>query len=208
MGQRCQRRFTFELADLAQPSRKRDSARTRERILAAAEEVFSTRDYTQARISDIAAEAGINQALVVRYFGSKDRLFETVLSDLLKANDVEGVPSHEEFGERIVRQLLGEADGPRDPLAMVIHAVSDPVAGAIARRLMEEQIFRPLARWLGGEAAESRAAGVLLLCAGLFTYRNLLPLAPLEGAMAPAARRWFQDALQALAVTPNPSITP
>ena len=178
--------------------RRRDAARTRERILAAATEVFSTRDYTQARLADIAAAAGINQALVVRYFGSKDQLFETVLAALLDANSVDHVRSAETFGADIVRRLLGEDAGARDPLPMVIHAVSDPVAQPIARRLMIEHIVEPLARWIGGEAAHARAAEVLMLCAGLFTYRTLLPLPSLEAAMAPAARRWLEETLQAL----------
>jgi AcrR family transcriptional regulator len=182
----------------ATPLRRRNAARTRERILAAATEVFSTRDYTQARLADIAAAAGINQALVVRYYGSKDRLFETALAALLEANSVDQVRSAETFGVDIVRRLLGEDGGPRDPLPMVIHATSDPVAQAIAQRLMIGQILQPLAVWLGGEGAQARAAEVLLLCAGLFTYRTLLPLPALVGPMAPEARRWLEEALQAL----------
>lgn len=191
------------MGELAVPIRRRDAARTRERILAAAQEVFSTRDYTQARISDIAAEAGVNQALVVRYFGSKDQLFETALAALLEDNSVDETRSREDFGKTIVRRLIGEDGNARDPLPMVIHGVSDPTAQAIARRLMMEQILRPLARWLGGEAAEARAAEILLLCAGLFTYRKLLPLPPFEGGMAPPSRRWLEDALQALIDAPN-----
>lgn len=186
------------MSDLDPPVKRRNAVHTRERILAAAQEVFSTRDYTQARLSDIAAEAGVNQALIVRYFGSKDQLFETALAALLKANSVDQTRTREGFGEMVVRRLLGEEDGARDPLPMVIHAVSDPLAQSIAQRLMVEEILLPTASWLGGGEAEARAAEILLLCAGLFTYRKLLPLPPFEGRMAPASRRWLEDALQAL----------
>ncbi|MBV9842348.1 MAG: TetR family transcriptional regulator [Sphingomonadaceae bacterium] len=168
----------------------------------AAQEVFSTRDYTQARVSDIAAEAGINQALVVRYFGTKHQLFETALAALLEENSVDGLRSRANFGRQIVRRLLGEDGSKRDPLPMVIHAVSDPVAQPIAQRLMATRILQPLARWLGGDAAEARAAELLLLCAGLFTYRKLLPLPPFEGSMAPPAREWLEERLQALVDEP------
>ncbi len=191
--------------DVAPPPKRRNATRTRERILAAAQEVFSTRDYTRARLSDIAAVAGINQALVVRYFGSKDQLFETALSELLKANSIDEKRSRQDFGANIVRRLIGEDEGPRDPLPMVIRAVSDPVAQPIARRLMEEQILHPLAHWLGGDAAEARAAEVLLLCAGLFTYRKLLPLPPFEGDMTPASRQWLEKTLQTLIDGPQRS---
>ena len=191
-------------ASAAAPAR-RNAGRTRERILAAAQTVFSDRDYKQARLSDIAAIAGIDQAMVVRYFGTKDRLFEQALAALLAANSVGEVRRRDTFGKDVVRRLLAEDGGPRDPLSMVIHATSDPVAQPIAQRLMTDHILKPLSHWLGGEAAESRAAAVLLLCAGLFTYRRLLPLEPFAGAMAPPARAWLEQSIQALS---NPPASP
>lgn len=185
--------------DLSTPLRKRDAARTRERILVAAQEVFSSRDYTQARLSDIAAIAGVNQALVVRYFGSKDQLFATALEAVLKANDVREVRSREDFGETIVQRLTGQGEDARDPLPMVIHAVSDPTARTLAQQLMEEHILAPLIAWLGPPDADARAAEVLLLCAGLFTYHTLLPLPALRGGMTASARQWLVSSLQAIA---------
>lgn len=178
--------------------RQRDAGRTRDRILTAAQEIFSTRDYTQARVSDIAASAGVNQALVIRYFGSKDRLFATALEAVLLANRVEETRSRENFGATIVQRLLGESGSAPDPLPMVIHAVSDPVSQPIALALMQTHILEPLGAWLGGAQGEARAAEILLLCAGLFTYQKLLPLRPFTGGMAPHARQWLESALQAI----------
>lgn len=56
-------------------SRNRD---TEARILAAARTVFIRRGTSGARLQEIAAEAGVNQALVHYYFGSKDDLAERV----------------------------------------------------------------------------------------------------------------------------------
>jgi AcrR family transcriptional regulator len=185
------------MANDAERPRLRDAARTRSRILAAAQKEFSSRDYTQARLSDIAKEAGVNQALIVRYFGSKDQLFATALEALLKENSITDDREPRALGKSIVARLVDQSD-PRDPLPMLIHAVSDPLARELARGLMEREILAPLARWLGPPDAEARAAEILLLCAGFFTYNKLLPLAPFTGEMIPTARAWLESALQAV----------
>src|SRR6266542_5494953 len=51
---------------------------TEQRILDAAHTVFLRRGTAGARMQDIAAEAGVNQALLHYYFRSKDRLSEAV----------------------------------------------------------------------------------------------------------------------------------
>ncbi|MDX2184847.1 MAG: TetR family transcriptional regulator [Gemmatimonadaceae bacterium] len=57
---------------------KTRDADTESRILDAARRVFTRKGTSGARVQDIAAEAGVNQALVHYYFGSKDALAERV----------------------------------------------------------------------------------------------------------------------------------
>jgi TetR/AcrR family transcriptional regulator len=54
---------------------------TESRILEAARRVFIRRGTAGARLQEIAAEAGVNQALVHYYFGSKNELAERVFLD-------------------------------------------------------------------------------------------------------------------------------
>lgn len=49
-----------------------------EQILEAAKTVFQRKGFDGARMSDIAKEAGINQALLHYYYRSKDKLFQAV----------------------------------------------------------------------------------------------------------------------------------
>lgn len=51
---------------------------TEAKILDAARRVFTRQGTSGARVQDIAAEAGVNQALIHYYFGSKDALAERV----------------------------------------------------------------------------------------------------------------------------------
>ncbi len=52
---------------------------TEEKIRRAAIKVFQTKGYAATRTRDIAAEAGINLALLNYYFRSKEKLFESVM---------------------------------------------------------------------------------------------------------------------------------
>ncbi len=53
--------------------------RTRERILDAAAKVLSERGYARMRLSDVAAEAGLQTAGIYYYFPSRDDLVEEVM---------------------------------------------------------------------------------------------------------------------------------
>ena len=54
---------------------RRTSEETKAAILAAARERFSVAGFQAATIRGIAADAGIDPSMVMRYFGNKDKLF-------------------------------------------------------------------------------------------------------------------------------------
>jgi TetR/AcrR family transcriptional regulator len=62
----------------------RERATTRAAILAAAERAFALNGFPGARTDAIAADAGVNKALLYYYFGSKERLYQAVLEDPFK----------------------------------------------------------------------------------------------------------------------------
>src|SRR5260370_12505031 len=57
------------------------SAETRAAILAAAERQFAKAGLPGSRTDEIAAEAGVNKALLYYYFKSKEHLYEAVIKD-------------------------------------------------------------------------------------------------------------------------------
>jgi AcrR family transcriptional regulator len=59
--------------------RRRSRAATEAAILSAAEQVFSTCGFNGASVREIAEQAGVTHALVHRYFGTKDDLYQSVL---------------------------------------------------------------------------------------------------------------------------------
>src|SRR3954447_25563834 len=117
----------------------------RERILAAAAEVFGRRGYVGATTDQIARAAGISQPYVVRMFGSKETLFLEVLDSahgallaafrqVLAASAARGASRDElvrDLGERYVE--LARERGMHLPLMQAFVQGSDPVVGARAR---------------------------------------------------------------------------
>lgn len=77
-------------ADREKPNgpRSRKGAATRARILDAAKTVFENDGFLEARISDIAEQAGLSHGSFYHYFDSKEQIFREVakeMSDLLNA---------------------------------------------------------------------------------------------------------------------------
>lgn len=60
------------------PGRPRDGGELRDVILDSAEAAFADHGFAGARMRDVAAAAGVNQALIRYYFGSKEDLFDEV----------------------------------------------------------------------------------------------------------------------------------
>lgn len=84
--------------------RRAAGVRTRAAILAAAERVFARAGLAGARTDLIAAQAGVNKALLYYYFQSKEKLYQAVLEDLF-----------EQFNRQAL-QVLAEPGSAREVL--------------------------------------------------------------------------------------------
>jgi AcrR family transcriptional regulator len=99
------------------------SLRTRAAILTAAARLFSTRGYTETGTRDIAAAAGVNQALIAYHFGGKGELYDEILAEgvaeakrLAAEADIIG----DRFPERRLVFVFAEALSSRPHLAPMI----------------------------------------------------------------------------------------
>jgi AcrR family transcriptional regulator len=61
----------------------RDAGQTKGRLLVAATQEFSRHGIAGARVDRVAAQAACNKSLIYTYFGSKEQLFDAVMSKLL-----------------------------------------------------------------------------------------------------------------------------
>lgn len=176
--------------------KQRDAARTKARILAAAQQAFAERGYAQAGIRDIAALAGVDSALLVRYFGSKAKLFEAALIDAIPQFETLDM-AQEGFGARLTDKFL-EAFLDLRAQAMIALSISDPDARLISARVMEEYGIAPLARWLGPPNARTRAIRMTMLSTSFMLYTRQVPLMSPDAAIDTETSEWLARSLQAI----------
>ena len=89
----------------SRPTYRRGAAATRAAILATAKLEFSRRSYDQVGVRDIAARTGVNLALVIRYFGSKPKLFAAVYAGSFHLQDLLA-GDRATLGERLARHVM------------------------------------------------------------------------------------------------------
>ncbi|MDC0743869.1 TetR/AcrR family transcriptional regulator [Polyangium mundeleinium] len=178
------------------PTRQRDADRTRSAILDAARTLFSTRGFTNTGVREVAELAGVNSALVGRYFGSKEGLYRATLERIIDISPMlHG--DRRSFGVDMV-SIFCDTQDASGPLAMMILSAADPAAHAASIEFLQTKVIVPLAAWLGPPNAEERAARLNILWTGFLTSWKLLPLEPLADARIASTRRWLEAATQAI----------
>ncbi|MGW4827850.1 TetR/AcrR family transcriptional regulator [Amycolatopsis japonica] len=81
--------------------RQRDPERTKAQLLEAAKAEFGAKGYAAARVSEIAAKAGVNKQLISYYFGGKEGLYNALTATMY--GDYAAVADHEKPFAEVVR---------------------------------------------------------------------------------------------------------
>ncbi len=166
------------MVDKAGPRR---SDATRAAILRAAKVRFAADGYDRATIRGIAADARIDPSMVMRYFGSKARLFAAAVDPDLRLPDLSIVPRRQ-LGKVLVGHFLDrwEGDPSDDSLLMLLRsAATDDVARERMRRVFNGQLV-PVLATIAGQSDEvvQRAGLVASQLLGLALTRHILRLPP------------------------------
>lgn len=160
--------------------RQTKSQRTRKTIFASARRLFAAHGYDGASVRDIAADAGIDPALVIRYFGSKDALFAEVSDFKLALAQVDS-SMRSIAGEYMVRNFLdiwegGEAGGAFTVLLR--SSASNETAAAKLRDVFVNQVVPSVIALTGPADAPKRAGLITSHMLGLAMCRYILRLPP------------------------------
>ncbi|TDD19687.1 TetR/AcrR family transcriptional regulator [Nonomuraea diastatica] len=170
----------------AEPRRRRDAAATRQALLEAARQRFARDRYEAVSVRDIAADVGVNVALVYRYFGSKAGLFAMAAADSAMFGQLD-VPA-EELPDRMAELYAsgaGRSPGLDDLLAVwrLIGESPDPEGlTEKARDYAENAVVGPFATVAAGDDPRLRAE----LAAALLTGIKVLRWASPQGRLATA----------------------
>ena len=160
----------------------------REAILAAATVAFAEAGYDRATIRGIATAAGVDPALVLHYFGSKEDLFEAALELPVSPRQIfeRGiVAGPDQLGAIIVRTFLEAWEPPETRvrlMAMLRSAMTNETAMAMIRDLLVREVFGPITQALGVPDAPLRATLVGSQFVGLAIIRFIGRLEPLASA--------------------------
>lgn len=162
--------------------RRRDAARSRALLLAAASELFAERGFDRTTIRDIGERAGVDPALIARYFGSKTLLYVATLQaeqgDMAMADL---------FDEQRLREVFDRADrrGPVPLLQVAVQRLSDPTAQDATRAALHSRLVEPLHERFAGDGADRprlRAELVVAAVTGILLGRHSGAFDELAGA--------------------------
>ncbi len=171
----------MEPAETESAGRRRDSAATRAALLAAAQELFAERGFERATVRDIAARAGVNQALLFRYFGSKDELFRAALTDR-SHQLLTGGPAAELLSRLLERSLQPELTAAQGYWLQAALRTSGDEGSEALRAELGEEYQRVLSGLTDAPDAELRAELVLAWLMGIGLMRSVHKRDPLVEA--------------------------
>ncbi|MEZ5126893.1 MAG: TetR family transcriptional regulator [Micropruina glycogenica] len=174
---------------------KRSSVDTKAAILAAARERFAAVGFQGATIRAIAAEAGIDPAMVMRYFGSKDELFAAAADYNLELPDLTGV-DRSRLGAAVVGHFLNRWEGDEALGLLVRSATTNADAAARMHRIFGEQLLPVVAAVVPAEVAAQRAGLIATQILGFALCRFVLELPPVVAMSRDDIVSWLGPTIQ------------
>lgn len=176
---------------------------TRRAILSAARATFAARGYERTTIRAVAAQAGVDASMVMRYFHSKAGLFTAAVTMDLQVPDLRSVPASRR-GELLARTFISRWEDPaRDDelMALLRTAATSEVVAEQLYAVLSQQVIEPIAALGDAQAAErgTLIAAQLLgvaLCRYILRFDPLasLPVDDLVAAVAPSVQRYLSGA--------------
>lgn len=183
-------------------SREERRRRTEATILEAGRALFAELGFERATIRGVASRAGVDPALVMQYFGSKEGLFTASARwhvDQKRITQVE----RGDLPHTVVDDLLrsGEDGGS---LALLRSCLTHDRAREVVREEVICDTLAAVARTIGGPDAELRAGLLAGISFGLSLGRNLMEVPGLADADREDLERVLLPVLEALVQPEGP----
>jgi AcrR family transcriptional regulator len=173
---------------MSRTGRRRGTPDTREAIVTVARWRFAARGYDATSLRGIAAEAEVDPALIIHYFGTKEGLF--IAATGLPA----GLPELFEslaslpVGDRVQALVRGylrlvDSDDSRNAIiALVRSAVSNDKAAAMLREFLATELLTVIGGLTRHPDARLRASLVAAQLIGITALRHVIRVEPLVRA--------------------------
>ncbi|MCV7200522.1 TetR family transcriptional regulator [Mycolicibacterium peregrinum] len=199
------------MSETGRSGRWRTGQQNKQRIVDAAREHFMRDGYEKATVRRIAAEAGVDVAMVYYHFGNKEGLFNASVLDTPQhplhqlANLLDDGPG--EIGARLVRDVVQRWDaGASFDLLLTVFRSAD--IHPLARKLLHDTLAGPVAQQIadqfGVDNAELRVELVTVHLVGLAFARYQLKIEPMASASIDDLVAWMGPTVQRYLTDPNP----
>lgn len=160
----------------------RRSEPTRAAILASARNLLAQRGYQGTTIRAVAAHAGIDPSMVMRYYTNKEGLFAAAVDVDLHLPQASRWP-REQVGELLARHFVSiwEGDLHDEFITLLLRsATTNPTAAEQMRKLFQRQVVGLLRDLIGDDPSMSQRAGMVSSqILGIALCRYVLELPPL-----------------------------
>jgi AcrR family transcriptional regulator len=182
--------------------RRPGASGSREAILGAARRLFAEHGYVGTSLRAIAAEAGVDAALIVHFFGTKAQLLTAALQwPFDPETEMERISARgrRQVGEGLARLVVRtwDREGDRNAIMTMLRAATvEPAAAELMRNFIEQELFPPLMRRLKAPQPELRANLASAQIIGMGIARYVLRLQPLAGMSEDEVVRWIAPSLQ------------
>lgn len=163
---------------MARTGRRRGPSTTRDTILRVAARRFAQAGYDATSLRGIAADAGVDAAVVLHFFGSKDGLFQAAVGwpfDPSGALAEIAERGSEPIATSLARTFFGFWDEPTTGptlLALLRSAMTHDASAALLREFVTQRLFGQISGLLDGPDAELRVnlAAAQLIGVALLRY--------------------------------------
>ncbi|MFF5208548.1 TetR family transcriptional regulator [Streptosporangium sp. NPDC000396] len=175
---------------------RRSSEDTKTAILAAARERFASDGYQRATIRAIASDAGIDPAMVMRYFGNKEKLFAAAADFDLKLPDLMAIP-REALGKTLISHFLDRWENDEGMMILLRTGVTNEAVAERMREIFARQLG-PLAARLCDDPSQApaRTGLVSTQVLGMALCRYVLRLPPVAALSRDEIVDWLGPTLQ------------
>lgn len=185
------------------PPRRSDATRTA--ILAAASRRFASDGYERATIRAIAKDAGIDPSMVMRYYGSKEGLFDAVLDIDLRIPDPQRLGGLD-VGEALVDHFLTLWEENHEALtAMLRVGVTSETGAERIQEIFREQLM-PVAQRIcpDPQQAPARAGLIASQVLGMALARYVLKFQPAVDLSRQEIVAWLAPTVRRYLTAPHP----
>ncbi|CAN5379888.1 TetR family transcriptional regulator [soil metagenome] len=182
--------------------RARNAEATRAEILVAARSRFGADGYDRTTLRAVAADVGVDAALVIRYFGSKQDLFAAAAEFTIDLPDLREVPAGS-LAEVLLSRFFAVWEEDATFVALLRAAMTSNTAAETMRQVFVTQVAPSLAAVTPDHPAE-RVGLLGAFIIGLATTRYVLANPAVVNLSHEDMIRWASPVIHQLLTGPAP----